>query len=104
MVRMSVYYPNQPDAHFDHTYYATKHRKLVEDSLKPLGLRRVEIERGVAGFAGGPAPYVSVGHLIFDSMDALGAAWAVGGDAIVADVPNYTNAQPVVQISEVVSA
>ena len=64
--------------------------------------RRVEIERGVAGPAGGPPPYVAVGRLIFDSLDALGAAWDARGGEIVADVPRYTNARPVVQVSEVV--
>lgn len=100
MVRMSVYYPNQPGTRFDHAYYATSHRRLVESSLGPLGLRAVEIERGIAGYGGAPAPYVAVGHLLFDSIEALGAAWGSRGDEIVADVPNYTDAQPVVQISE----
>ena len=101
MVRMSVYYPNQPDVTFDHAYYSGPHRQLCQDRLGPHGLQRVEIDRGVAGYGGGPAPYIAVGHLIFDSMESLQAAWGVGGNEIVADVPRYTNAQPVVQISEV---
>jgi uncharacterized protein (TIGR02118 family) len=103
MVRMSVYYPSQPDVTFDHAYYADAHRRMVEERLGPLGLHRVEIERGDAGYGGGPAPYVAVGHLLFDSMDALQSAWAARGGEVVADVPNYTNAQPVVQISEIVA-
>lgn len=103
MVRMSVFYPNQPGCLFDHAYYATEHRRLVESRLGPLGLRAIEIERGVAGYGGGPAPYAAVGHLLFDSLEVLGAAWSERGDEIVADVPKYTDVQPVVQISEVVS-
>jgi uncharacterized protein (TIGR02118 family) len=102
MVRMSVYYPNQPGTRFDHAYYATTHRRLVAERLTPLGLRAVEIERGVAGYAGSAAPYIAVGHLVFDSLDVLVAAWAARGEQVVADVPNYTDAQPLVQISEVV--
>lgn len=102
MVRMSVYYPSQPGATFDHDYYAGAHRRLVEERLGTLGLRRIEIERGVAGYGGAPAPYVAVGHLLFDSMETLGAAWAGGGDDVVADVPRFTSVQPVVQISEIV--
>jgi uncharacterized protein (TIGR02118 family) len=101
---MSVYYPSQPGVTFDHAYYAGPHRRLVDERLGPLGLVRVENERGVAGYAGGPAPYVAVGHLLFDSLAALGAAWDARGGELLADVPNYTNAQPVVQISEVVPA
>ena len=103
MIRMSVYYPNDPGGHFDHAYYAGTHRRLVQQRLGPLGLRDVQIERGVAGYAGAPAPYVAVGHLLFDSLPALEAAWSAQGATIVADVPNYTDAQPVIQISEVVS-
>jgi uncharacterized protein (TIGR02118 family) len=104
MVRMSVYYPSQPGVTFDHDYYAGAHRRLVEERLGPLGLVRVEIERGMAGYGGGPSPYVAVGHLLFDSADTLGAAGDARGGDVVADVPNYTNAQPVVQISEIVPA
>jgi uncharacterized protein (TIGR02118 family) len=99
---MSVYYPSQPGVTFDHAYYGGAHRRLVEELLGPRGLVRVEIERGVAGYAGGPAPYVAVGHLLFDSLASLGAAWDARGGEVVADVPNYTNASPVVQISEIV--
>ena len=99
---MSVYYPTQAGVTFDHAYYAGSHRRLVEERLGPLGLLTVEIERGVAGYGGGPAPYVAVGHLLFDSMESFQSAWATRGDDVVADVPKYTNAQPVVQISEIV--
>ena len=104
MVRMSVYYPSQPGVTFDHAYYTGSHRRLVEECLGPLGLRKVEIDRGVAGYAGGPAPYVAVGHLFFDSLDALQSAWDARGHDVVADVPKYTNAPPIVQISEIVPA
>jgi uncharacterized protein (TIGR02118 family) len=104
MIRMSVYYPAGADVTFDHAYFADRHRRLVQDRLGPLGLHAVEIERGVAGYGGGPAPYVAVGHLLFPSLDVLQAAWRQAGDAIVADVPRYTNAPPVVQISEIVPA
>ena len=104
MVRMSVYYPSQPDGTFDHAYYAGPHRRLVEERLGPVGLRRVEIEQGVAGFGGGPAPYVAVGHLLFDSLGALQAAWDARGGDVVADLPRFTTIQPVVQISEIVPA
>ena len=43
-------------------------------------------------------------HLYFDSMEAFGAAMGspMTGE-IMADVVNYTNIAPVMQISEVVS-
>ena len=103
MVRMSVYYPSEPGVTFDHAYYTSTHRQLVEDKLGPLGLKRVEIERGVCGLGGGPAPHVAVGHLIFDSMESLQKAMDARGPEVIADIPRYTNIQPVVQISEIVA-
>ena len=42
-------------------------------------------------------------HLFFDSMDAFGAAMGSPGTAaIMADVANYTNITPVLQVSEIV--
>ncbi len=40
-------------------------------------------------------------HLLFDSVEEFSAAFAQHGAAIQADIPNYTNAQPVIQISTV---
>lgn len=100
MIRVSAYYPSQPDARFDHDYYREKHRALVQTRLAPFGLRDVEMERGVAGFGGGAPPYVAVGHLEFESLEAFERAWAAHGEEILADIPHYTNTQPLLQISE----
>jgi len=35
-------------------------------------------------------------------MEAMKAAMGPNGDQLRADVPNYTNIQPVIQVSEVV--
>ena len=101
MIRLSAYYPSQPDVSFDHDYYAGTHRALVEERLAPFGLKKVEMEKGLAGYGGGPAPYVAVGHLSFESRDGFQQGWASHGDEIVADIPRFTNVAPVVQISEV---
>jgi uncharacterized protein (TIGR02118 family) len=42
-------------------------------------------------------------HFTFDSVPAFQAAFAPHMNEIMADIPNYTSIQPVVQISEVVS-
>ena len=31
MIRVSVLYPNEPGARFDHQYYATKHVQLLNE-------------------------------------------------------------------------
>ena len=42
-----------------------------------------------------------LGHLYFDSVDAFQAAFGPHADAIIGDIPNYTNVQPIIQINEV---
>jgi uncharacterized protein (TIGR02118 family) len=46
------------------------------------------------------ATYVAMGHLYFDSTDAFQAAFAPHAQSILADIPNYINTQPIIQVSE----
>lgn len=50
---------------------------------------------------GSSPPYIAMGHLLFESVQAFQSSFGKHADQIVADVPNYTNAQPVLQLSEV---
>jgi len=100
MVRIAVHYPRREGGHFDLDYYQTTHFELVRELLGPRGLRAAVVEPGIDG-PDGPAPYACIGALYFDSVEAFGQAWAIGGDQLVADIPNYTNIDPVIQIAEV---
>ena len=101
MIKVSVLYPNSPGATFDMDYYLDKHMTMVEEKLG-AACKNVEAEQGVAGGApGAPAPFIAIGHLYFDSLEAFQKAFAPHADAIMADIPNYTNTKPTVQISEV---
>ncbi len=103
MVRVSVLYPHRDGARFDHAYYAQKHMPMVGDRLKRFGLVRYEIDRGIAGGApGAPAPFVAACHLYFNSADDFQKGIAAQGKELMADVPNYTNITPQVQLSEIV--
>lgn len=101
MIKVSVYYPNSSGARFDMDYYVAKHLPMVQSKIGPA-LKAVAAEKGIAGGApGAPAPYIAVGHLTFDSVEAFQAAFAPHAPAIMADVANYTNVEPVIQIGEV---
>ncbi|HBH03070.1 MAG: ethyl tert-butyl ether degradation protein EthD [Candidatus Rokubacteria bacterium RBG_16_73_20] len=105
MVRISVLYPSGEGKKFDVDYYVKKHMPLVRERMGTLGLRRIEVDRGLAGGApGAPAPFACVGHLYFDTVEAFQQAIAPHGKELFADVPNFTNIAPQVQISEVLSA
>ncbi len=101
MFRVSVMYPNQEGVRFDIQYYRTKHMALVTDLLKPFGLIKTEVDRGVSGGGNLSAPYVCVGHLYFDSQDGYDRGVAKNGPTIRGDIPSFTNATPIRQISEI---
>ncbi len=95
MIRMSVLYPADDGATFDHDYYRDSHVPLC---LSTWGLSAASIDKGVDG------PYLAAVHFEFESPDAMSAAMANEGTAaITADVANYTSLQPVIQISEIVT-
>jgi uncharacterized protein (TIGR02118 family) len=101
MIKVSVYYPNSAGARFDMDYYVSKHIPMVQKKVGPA-LKAVAVEQGIAGGTPGtPAPYIAVGHLTFNSVEAFQAAFAPHAEAIMADVSNYTNVQPVIQIGEI---
>ena len=103
MFKVSVMYPSQEGARFDLDYYRTKHMDLVVRFLKPFGLVRTEVLRGISGGGGRPAPYICIGNLYFDTADGYEKGSAASGGALRSDIPNFTNVTPVRQISEVVA-
>ena len=101
MIKVSVFYSNQPGKYFDINYYCTKHIPMVRQFCGPT-LLDVAVDHGVAGGApGSPAPFLAMGHLYFETVDAFQSAFGPHTAQIVADVPNYTNIQPTIQMSEV---
>jgi len=101
MVKVSVMYPNHEGTKFDMTYYINRHIPMVRQLLGSA-LRGVSVEQGISGEEpGSPAPYVAMGHLLFDSVEAFQTSFGPRAQAIMEDIPNYTNSEPIVQISEV---
>ena len=102
MIKVSVLYPKTPDSTFDIDYYRDTHMALVRDRLGSA-CKRTAIESGIAGGAPGEAPaYIAMGHLYFDSVDHFQEAFGPHAQEILGDIPNFTNVQPTVQISEVI--
>jgi uncharacterized protein (TIGR02118 family) len=102
MIRVAVLYPNKPGATFDYTYYAKKHMKLVQEKLRKMGLVKIEIDKGVNGISGAPSPYITVGYLVFKSMADLQKASVPIAGELHDDIPNFTNVEPQVQVSEII--
>jgi uncharacterized protein (TIGR02118 family) len=94
MIKVSVMYPSGDDATFDIDYYKLTHMEIVDRTMKPT---KWEIESRVDG------PYIAIGSLYFESMEAMQAGMGESGEAM-ADVPNFTNTTSAVQISQIVEA
>ena len=102
MIKVSVMYPHQPGARFDHAYYRDTHMPLVAARLGAACLYYT-VDKGLAGGApGAPPAYVAMCHFFSDSVDAFQAAFGPHAKEILGDIPNYTDLQPVMQFSEVV--
>jgi uncharacterized protein (TIGR02118 family) len=62
----------------------------------------LEIDEGLGGGAPGvPASYIAMGHLYFNSVESFQTIFAPQVDGIMADIPNYTDIEPSIQVSEV---
>lgn len=102
MIKVSILYPNGEGKKFDMDYYKTKHMPMIANLLGD-SLKLLAIEAGISGrTASDPAPYLAVGHLYFDRLSAWQNSFRPHADKIRSDIPNYTNIQPVILISEVV--
>lgn len=101
MIKMTIFYPNAEDATFNMDYYINNHMAMAAN-LMGDNLKAMMIDKGLSGGApDSPSPYVAVGYFYFESMEAFQKAMGPIGDKLRADVPNYTNIQPVIQFSEV---
>lgn len=101
MIKVSVFYPNNDGSRFDIGYYCNNHIPMVREKLGAM-CKGVAVEHGFSGAAPGSRPaFIALGHLYFDSVADFQAAFGPHADAIMADIPNYTDIQPTLQISEV---
>ncbi|MEZ4809264.1 MAG: EthD family reductase [Allomuricauda sp.] len=101
MVKVTILYPNSDGKTFDMDYYSNKHMPMVA-SLLGSSLKSYAIDKGMAGRTpDDPIPYLAIGYLYFDKLSDYQESFAPHAEKIVKDVPNYTNIQPIVQISEI---
>lgn len=101
MIKVSVLYPHDKSKKFDFEYYMDHHMPLVKEKLG-AACKGAEVDKGIEGGRPGSDPvYVVVAHMLFDSHEAYVNAFAPVGKEIMADVPNFTDITPQVQVSDV---
>ena len=101
MIKVSVLYPNGNGHNFDIDYYCNQHVPMVMGLLSG-SVKTGAVEKGVGGgLPGSPAAYLAMGHLYFDSIEEFQNSFGPNADKIMSDIPNFTNIEPVIQVSEV---
>lgn len=104
MIKMAIMYPSEEGSTFDMDYYSQKHMPMASDLMGET-LKAMIIDKGLGG--GGPdapATYSAIGYFYFENMEAFQSAMGEHSETLRADVPNYTNVKPIIQVSEVITA
>ncbi len=101
MIKVSVLYASGEGKTFDMDYYVNKHMPMIGELLG-AACKGISVDQGLGGRApGSPAPFAAFGHMLFDSLADFQASFGPHAAAIRSDVANYTNIEPLLQISEV---
>lgn len=101
-IKLTVLYPNEAGKTFNMEYYSNNHVALLGKLLGDAVIGAT-IENGLGGGApNSTAPFVAIGNLYFNDMESFENSFGPNAAEIMADLPNYTNIEPTVQISEVV--
>ena len=101
MFKVAILYPNGDDKTFDMDYYEKIHMPKVAGFLGK-NLKFYEITKGIAGRTpNDKVPFLAIGYFYINDIAEYNKAIAQNRDAVINDFKNYTNIQPVVQISEI---
>lgn len=100
MIKVTFLYPNKPGSRFNADYYINSHMPLVINRLGSA-LKATSAEIGLSGaMPGTPAPNAALASFTFDSVEAFTAAVMPHYMELQGDIPNYTDIEPIVQISD----
>jgi len=102
MIHTASVYPNGEGKTFDMDYYLNKHIPLVK-ALLGDSVKIISIDNGLpSNSPDSPVPYLAIGHMYFETMSALQNSMIPEViEKLKADIPNYTNIEPIIQISVV---
>jgi uncharacterized protein (TIGR02118 family) len=101
MIKVTILYPKEPGSHFDADYYLNVHMPMA---IKLLGaaIKSVSAEIGIAaGTPGQEPPFAALVGFTCDTVQAFTEASMPHMATLQADIPNYTDIEPIFQISEI---
>jgi uncharacterized protein (TIGR02118 family) len=100
MIKVTFFYPNKPGSRFNADYYIDFHMPLAIRLLKPA-LKAASAEIGLSSaIPGTPPPNAAIASFTFESVEAFTAAVMPHYMELQSDIPNYTDIEPIVQISD----
>lgn len=95
-------YPNTPGSRFDMDYYLNKHCPFAIKEFTAAGAVKIDVDCGVSGLMpGSPAPFHAIAYITVPDIATYQSLLANSAPKVMADIPNYTDVQVQVQVSEI---
>lgn len=103
MIKISIMYMNESGKKFDYDYYLSKH---IPATIKAISdhpeFKDISVVRGVSQTTPGSEPaYVAACYMTFATMEGFLQAFMPHAKELNADVPNYTDIEPVTQVNKI---
>ena len=99
MITYTVYYPYRKDSHFDMEYYCNEHMEIAKSyfgaACKGILVLKGNCEKGKQ------PRYSCICHLFFNTKKDFFAATEKSNVELIADIKNFTDIEPVSEITEV---
>jgi len=101
MVKVSVLYPNKPGSRFDVEYYLNTHMPMAARFLGPaVKAITIEIGRPSPG-QDAPPPFAAICGFTCETLEDFMGAFSPVASQLQGDIHNYTDIEPVIQISDI---
>jgi uncharacterized protein (TIGR02118 family) len=101
MIKITILYPKTEGGRFDLDYYLGTHMPLSISLLGPA-MQSITVERGVSPGQPWPdATFHAIASFVCESREAYEQAFFPHMETLQADMPNYTDIAPVIQVSEI---
>lgn len=101
MIKVSIMYPYSDKSSFNIDYYCDKHIPMVQKYFGAT-CQGVSVDEGIINENTHQLPaFHAIAHFNFESIEAFQDVMAPHAEKIMEDAPNYTNVQPVIQISNI---
>ncbi len=101
MITVTVAYPKNESSTFNKEYYNNTHIPLVVERIGSA-LKGTMVEFGLGSAApGSEAPFAAIATMYFNTVEDFQLNFGPHAEEILGDIPNFTNVEPTIQISEI---